>query len=346
MRVFLCFVGLSLAALSLKVQASSLEEGLAQFNAIYQAELGEARVCSDNEQVYRLCSSVLKNEGNAPYILHHGVPTANVVVLFHGLSDSPFFFRDIAQSLYQQGANVVVALLPGHGLKDADDDMEDWDLAERWASHVAQVSEIAPKLGNKLFVGGFSTGGALATQYYLAEENRIDGLMLFSSALALSQDAEDMSNIWGIKLVALLVDGHYETDGPNPYKYPGVAGFAGMELMEVINAIRDQLALGKKVEVPLFIAHSQDDVTTPIWGVENLIEHSNGGNTFFVIDKSYELCHADVVVSPSMLSDMAFDESKLEQPEKCAIPQANPLYKQMIATLQSFVEQYGASSIQ
>ncbi len=343
MRATLLILGLLSSFWINAVWATELDETMNKLAKIYTQELGEIKPCSTNEGVYRLCSPALKNEGNAPYVLHHNVPTANVAVLFHGLSDSPFFFRDIAQGLYERGFNVVVALLPGHGLKDADDDMEDWDLAERWAEHVKHVIDASSGLGNKVFIGGFSTGGALATQYYLTNDNDISGLMLFSGALALSEDAEGMAKIWGIKMIALLVDGHYETEGPNPYKYPGVAGFAGMELMDVIKDIRRQLADGKTIDVPLFVAHSQDDVTTPIWGVENLIEHATVGNTFFVLDKSYQVCHADVVVSPKMLEDMSFDESLLEQPEKCAIPEANPLFKQMMATLGSYAEQHGAA---
>ncbi|HAX27440.1 MAG TPA: phospholipase, partial [Alteromonas macleodii] len=82
-----------------------------------------------------------------------------------------------------------------------------------------------------------------------SEVNNIDGLMLFSGALALSDNAESMSRIWGIKLLARIIDGTYQTHGPNPYKYPNVAGLAGLELMDLINIIRDKVEEGQQIEV-------------------------------------------------------------------------------------------------
>lgn len=265
-------------------------------------------------------------------------------MLIHGLSDSPFFMREIANILFEQGFTVVVPLLPGHGKRDADDDMSDWDLAERWQGHVDEVIKLADSMGDTLLVGGFSTGGALAVEHYLDsagnEVNNIDGLMLFSGALALSDNAESMSRIWGIKLLARIIDGTYQTHGPNPYKYPNVAGLAGLELMDLINIIRDKVEEGQQIEVPLFAAHSQADVTTPIRGIEQLMDASKGPNTFFVIDESYGLCHADLVVNTSLLNKMNFNASMVNQQEECAVPKANPLFSTMGLMLRDYLSQF------
>ena len=149
-----------------------------------------------------------------------------------------------------------------------------------------------------------------------------------------------MSRIWGIKLLAQIIDGTYETHGPNPYKYPDVAGFAGLELMDLINTIRDKLDEGAQIDVPLFVAHSQADATTPIHGVERLIKSSKGPNTFFVIDESYALCHADLVVSPQLLQAMQFNASMVNQQEMCAVPKANPLFSTMDFMLREYAKQF------
>ena len=270
--------------------------------------------------------------------------SSKVAVLIHGLSDSPFFMREIANILFEQGFTVVVPLLPGHGKRDADDDMSDWDLAERWQSHVDEVIKLADSMGDTLLVGGFSTGGALAVEHYLDNANNalnhIDGLMLFSGALALSDNAESMSRIWGIKLLARVIDGSYQTHGPNSYKYPNVAGLAGLELMDLINIIRNKVEEGQQIEVPLFAAHSQADVTTPIHGIEQLMEASKGPNTFFVIDESYGLCHADLVVNTSLLNKMNFNASMVNQQEECAVPKANPLFSTMGLMLKDYLSQF------
>ena len=334
LSIFLALAGL----FSVPVSAAP-DAAMDQFAALYEAELGKIQPCREPKlNQFKVCSPLLRSEGNAPFILYGDQPTDKVAVLVHGLSDSPFFMREIARIVHDQGYTVLVPLLPGHGLREADEDMEDWDLAERWQSHVDDVMAIAQSMGSTVIAGGFSTGGALVVQQALDEPASLDAVMLFSGALALSENAESMSRIWGIKLLARVIDGSYVTHGPNPYKYPSVAGFAGLELMDIIDDIRDQLEAGKKLDVPLFAAHSQADNTTPISGVENLMAHAEGDNTFFVIDESYQLCHTDLVVNSSLLMEMRFNRTLVNETEECAVPKANPLFRQMQMMLESFLQ--------
>ncbi len=339
LSVVVCAQG-TFASTGANTNSETVAKSNAKFKSLYESEWGTTQPCRETAlNKYGVCSNVLRNDGNAPFILNN-VSSNKVAVLIHGLSDSPFFMREIASILYDEGFTVVVPLLPGHGKRDADEDMSDWDLAERWQSHIDDVIALADDMGDTLIVGGFSTGGALAAEYYLDKGDNIDGLMLFSGALALSDNAESMSRIWGIKLLARIIDGPYETHGPNPYKYPNVAGFAGLELMDLINTIREKLEGGKQIEVPLFAAHSYADATTPIHGIEHLVENSKGPNTFFVIDESYALCHADLVVNETLLDKMKFNESMVNQQEACAVPKANPLFATMSLMLRDYVKQF------
>lgn len=316
-------------------------EWLGQFESLYRAELGAATACKNNTEFeYKVCSPALKNEGNAPYILHHGEPTAKAVVLFHGLSDSPFFFRSIAQTIHQHGHTVIVALLPGHGKLKADLDMEDADLAKRWEQHVEQVMSASASLTNNLYIGGFSTGGALATQYVLANPNQAKGMMLFSGALALDESVESMANIWGIKLLAKLLDGEYQTTGPNPYKYPSVAGHSAFMLTDVIFEIRDEIEQGNKPSLPIFVAHSMADTTTPWRGIQALLMDNSGPEVVFKVEESEDVCHADLVINQPQLVAMQYDKSKVEDPEKCSIPKANPKHADMLASMMTFLQQH------
>lgn len=314
---------------------------LGKFVGIYQKELGDAKACSSNNEFrYRVCSDALKNEGNSPFILHHGKPTDKVAVLFHGLSDSPFFFRSIAKEIHQSGATVVVALLPGHGKLDADGDMEDDELAVRWQKHVTEVMSFSEPIANKTYIGGFSTGGALATQYVLANSSKINGLLLFSGALALDESVESMAGIWGIKTLAKFLDGEYESAGPNPYKYPGVAGHSAFMLTDVIFAVREEMENGNKPNLPIFTAHSMADTTTPWRGIEDLLANNAGPQVIYQIAKSEDVCHADLVVNAQQIIEMQYDESMVEEPEKCTIPQANPKHNEMLQAMMLFLKSY------
>jgi pimeloyl-ACP methyl ester carboxylesterase len=323
------------------VSAVPLDQVFDSFEKIYRNELGVVDPCgSDNPHTFKVCSKALKNDGNAPYILHHEAPTDKVVVLFHGLSDSPFFLGSIARAVYQQGANVVVALLPGHGKLDADQDMQDPALASRWVEHVDAIMTLADGLGDNVYIGGFSTGGTLATQYVLTHPQQVKGLLLYSGALALTSSVETMANIWGIKWLAKILDGDYQTAGPNPYKYPTVARYSALQLTDVIFALRAQLKKNQGVNLPIFAAHSKADITTIFAGIEELMQYNQGDNVLFVLPQELAVCHADLVVDEGQIADMHFDESQVVELLPCSVPIANPLHGKMLAATLTFLQQH------
>ena len=332
----LCF--LILVICSNTSYAQVLDTGLEQFKQLYANELGETSTCHKAHHEYRVCSSVLRNEGNAPFILHHNKMTEKVVVLFHGLSDSPFFFKSIAETIHQQGYNVMVALSPGHGLKDADADMEDGQLSERWKVHVANVMKIAPDFGERMVIGGFSTGGALALNYLLAADNpKLDALMLYSGAMQLDNSAERLLGIWGISLVAKLLDGDYEANGPNLYKYPSVASHSAIMLMNIIDENRDMME-EKSLNTSIFAAHSEADKTTLFTGIESVMAVNKGVNDLLAIPAELNVCHADVPVNAQQVEEMQFDRSQLEEINDCDVPLPNPMHKEMLGRTITFLE--------
>lgn len=334
----------NLFCLMITMCAPALAAGQSQFalnqsfSALYEQELGSTQKCLDSSaNRFAVCSSALRSDGNAPFILFQDAESP-VVVLTHGLSDSPFFVTAIADELFSAGYTVIAPLLPGHGLKDADAAMEDEQLAERWQAHLSEVIDLALQSTDKVILGGFSTGGTLSVDYYLSHPENVAGILLFSGALALNSNVESLSKFWGIKTLAKLLDGKYQTDGPNPQKYPNVASYAGLELMELIRSVRERLDAGERIEVPVFVAHSQADQTTPIEGVENLLTYVDADNTFYLIDEKYHLCHADLVVNRLLLEKMDFDKSRADLNETCGIPQVNPQFFPMSRALRGFVE--------
>lgn len=328
-----------LAAISFGAHA--FEETLSSYHLLYKQRFNDSRVCQHSP--YRLCADALRNDGNAPYVLHHERPTKQVVVLFHGLSDSPFYFKGVAEYLHSLGLNVIVPLLPGHGLKDADTIMQDKTLADQWQAHVAEVMAIAPQFGEQVFIGGFSTGGALAVDYTLDNPDSISGLLLFGAALALSDNAESLSRIWGIQWLAGILDGKYQTEGPNPYKYPTVANFAGLELMQLIREIRAKLEEPEMLNLPLFAVHSKADITAPSHGVEQLLDYNRGINTALLIHAKYNVCHSATLLTPLMVAKMNTKAMKVDARDPCAIPKANPFFRKMTQLLKTYFAIAGPS---
>ncbi|MBT1450500.1 alpha/beta fold hydrolase [Glaciecola sp. XM2] len=333
-------VGLALCITSVvHAQSMSATDLRAPFANIYQNELGSVVPCQTQlEHEVKVCSQTLRNEGNAPYIYVPQSPKATVV-LFHGLSDSPFYLRSIADELYRQGYIVIVPLTPGHGKREADADMQDPTLQARWYQHVESVMALAHQSHEQVFVGGFSTGGTFATRYMLLNPEKVQGLLLFSGAFQLSSTAESMANIWGIETVAAWLDGEYETDGPNPYKYPSVASYSALQLIKVIEDVRERL-VDNEVSKPIFAAHSMSDKTTLYEGVADLLSKVPGDHTEFKIDESFEVCHGDITLSAAQLISMEFDKSRVNPKEKCKTPEPNPLHRSMMQVLVHFINEH------
>jgi len=317
----------------------NVNELRASFSGFYETELGRVSPCKTQQPFeIKICSSVLKNEGNAPFILIPANAKATVV-LFHGLSDSPFYLKSIAEHLYRQGYLVIVPLTPGHGKLEADADMQDPLLKQRWLAHVDEVVALAHTTNEQVFMGGFSTGGVLAAHHLLNHPDSAQGLLLFSGAFQLSSSAETMASIWGIKTIAAWFDGEYSTDGPNPYKYPKVASYSALMLMDVIEEVRALLE-ENTVSKPIFAAHSLADLTTLYEGVESLLATMPGDHTEFKIDESFGVCHANLVLSSVQMMGVKFDHSRVNPLELCATPEANPLHRGMLQVLSHYMQEH------
>jgi alpha-beta hydrolase superfamily lysophospholipase len=94
-------------------------------------------------------------------------PVEGAVLLLHGLTDSPYTMRHLAEIYRSRGFRVLALRLPGHGTVPAallDVEWEDWRAAVRVGARAVteRSSPAAP-----FHIVGYSNGGALALQYAL-----------------------------------------------------------------------------------------------------------------------------------------------------------------------------------
>jgi alpha-beta hydrolase superfamily lysophospholipase len=180
---------------------------------------------------------------NRTFELTTDAPRAGVL-LIHGLTDSPYVFRALAQRLHERGCTVVALRLPGHGTAAAaltTIEWQDWAAAVRMAMQDLR-QRLAPQV--PLYMGGFSTGAALAVEYSLArlegeKTPQADGLVLLSPAIGVDPLAflavwqERMSMLPGLGKMAWL-DLLPEYD---PYKYNSFPVRAGREIYKLTETI-------------------------------------------------------------------------------------------------------------
>lgn len=148
------------------------------------------------------------------------------VLMVHGLTDSPYTVRSLAQKLQEQGFWVVGIRLPGHGTIPSEllnIQWEDWAAAVRIGAR-----RVVARMGSNLpfYLMGYSTGAPLAVEYALSAMNgeaipKTDGLILLSPAIGLQPVARlakfqlGLSRLPGLKKMA------WESVSPeyDPYKY-------------------------------------------------------------------------------------------------------------------------------
>ncbi len=135
-----------------------------------------------------------RTDWNRSYTLAPEGTPRGVAVMLHGLTDSPYSLRHIAQRYQRDGFVVVAIRLPGHGTVPsslADVTADDWEAATRLAVREARRRVPAPA---PLHIVGFSNGGALALEYSLEalQDPRLpqaDHLILLSPMIGITRFA-------------------------------------------------------------------------------------------------------------------------------------------------------------
>jgi pimeloyl-ACP methyl ester carboxylesterase len=295
------------------------------FKTHYQSRLGQVEVrplaVEGVAEAYILHSPLLKPE-NGPRLFLQREPTKDVLVLTHGLSDSPYYVQAIAEHFYAAGCHVILPLLPAHGLIDPNEAMKDETLNQQWRQTIDHAVETASRLGSRISIGGFSTGGALSLNRLLRAPAMIQGgLFLFSGALSIGGLAEMAGRLSFIQSLTRITDGKIVGIGRDPYKYPLLPSFAGLELVQIIHE-NNSLSEGRKLGHPVFAAHSVHDSTAQLNGILRFMEEKVVKGVTMVI--SAQVSHASVPLRREVLLNM---EEKLgpEFP-----PAANPMFEWMM----------------
>jgi len=232
-------------------------------------------------------------------------------LLIHGLSDSPYSVRHIAEILVGQGYYVLCMRMPGHGTVPSGllhANWRDWAAAvEIGARHVATQ---VPHDGH-FVLGGYSNGGALALNYVAdaIDDGNLpipDQMVLFSPMLGVSPFAV-LANIH--KLLSWIpyfekskwVDVYPEYD---PFKYnsfPMEAGHQSYRLIRTIVGKLDRLAKdGSMNQLPPIIAfQSLVDATVSTEAiVDKLFDRLEGNNDELVLFDVNQTPHLKDFIEP------------------------------------------------
>lgn len=190
-----------------------------------------------------------------------GVPYRGKFLLIHGLNDSPFVWRDLADRLSGEGFDVRAILLPGHGSRPGgmlDVTYQDWLDAVR--GHMeAWNTDSAP-----IYLGGFSLGGVIATAMAL-ESDAVAGLLLFAPAWRSS--ADDILS-WS-SVVALARDWAIERPAINPVRYGSIAVNSGVQYYDVTQYLMG-LWGDRALDIPVLAVVTTEDSVVDVAHVRSV----------------------------------------------------------------------------
>ncbi len=150
-----------------------------------------------------LIGQTLHSKGKAKYT--HGHRTDKVVVFFHGYSTSPQQFRQLGESFFQLGYNVLIPRLPEHGMADRKLENLSRLRAEQLRDCADAGVDVVTCLGDKVYVGGLSAGGVMAA--WIAEHGKeVSRVLLIAPALTLGRRAGTMLERLWVVLISFLPD--------------------------------------------------------------------------------------------------------------------------------------------
>jgi alpha-beta hydrolase superfamily lysophospholipase len=166
------------------------------------------------------------------------------VLLVHGLTDSPYSMRYLAEMFYEKGYYVVSLRVPGHGTIPAG------LTTARWQDWLAAVKLCARHISDTvgpdrpLVLAGYSNGGALALLYtlYALDDGRLPRpakLLLFLPAIAVSKFAALASQLKALSVIGYFEKAKWNSITPeyDPFKYNSFPLQAASQSYELAKAI-------------------------------------------------------------------------------------------------------------
>lgn len=172
------------------------------------------------------------------------------ILLVHGLSNSPYETRGLADYFQSKGFLVRSILLPGHGTVPGDllsIHYKDWIKACEYGiqSFTDQVE--------KLYIAGNSVGASLSL-YMGMTDQRVDGLFLFAPSLGIKRSARFANTFIAPKWISRAGESDYA-------RYESFCSNAAAQAFNMTKKIDRLWRNIAPFDTPVFIALSQTDMT-------------------------------------------------------------------------------------
>jgi alpha-beta hydrolase superfamily lysophospholipase len=183
---------------------------------------------------------------NRTFEMATDAPKAGVLLL-HGMSDSPYSVSSLGRRLHEAGAWVIGLRLPGHGTAPSGLVQVQWeDMA---AAVRLAMRHLGKKVGEqKIYLVGYSNGGALAVHYVLSRMDnstlpKASGIVLISPSMgvtamaALAKWQARLGHFLGLK----KLEWNSILPEYDPFKYNSFAVNAGDQVHRITSEIQSKI---------------------------------------------------------------------------------------------------------
>lgn len=201
---FVYFMGLTLS-LGLPFLSVSVAQGTVRcLELMKKSSASKSEISKEVIQSMRDLNDSEVSQGVLPvhqtqFLIHQqngkDVVTDTVVLIYHGLLNSPRDMKFLAKDLHEMGVNVVNARLDGHFERKRNE--LDSITYQDWVAQLEGYLAISRQLGKKVIILGHSTGGLAGV--HTAIQNKVDKMVLLAPALK-TRFAIDMVTYAGAQL--------------------------------------------------------------------------------------------------------------------------------------------------
>lgn len=190
------------------------------------------------------------------------------ILMVHGFTGSPASIRPWAEGLHQHGFTVKVPRLPGHGTTWTEMNETRW---EDWYLEIERAFQELRKRYRRVFVAGFSMGGALSIRLTALRGREIEGLILINPSIG--DQRLSMKLVPILKYVIPSLGGRgTDVAAPNPprHSYGRTPLKALHSLQRLWRIVQRDVQL---IDAPLLIGYSINDHVVHPSNSEYVIEN-------------------------------------------------------------------------
>lgn len=177
-----------------------------------------------------------------------------VVLMFHGLLNSPSHLHYLEDRVYDDGAHVLNIRLPGHDEAWSERAL-DFATHEEWTQKTEDALALALRLGGKVTLVGQSLGGLLAANLAGVHRSQIAGLVLLAPAFKESALTTRKVNV----MTSLGLSGWVFGKAYNRDRY--MSTWAGLEVAKLARMGETPQRQAALETLPLLFVDTEADTT-------------------------------------------------------------------------------------